>query len=107
MLIDFLTVNEEVRAVAKQYLGWAAIVPIAGVMAYQFDGIFIGATRTADMRNMMLLSLAIFMAMWAILTPIFGNHGLWAAMVIFLSFRALTLGARYPALVRSSFPAVR
>ncbi len=106
-LIDFLTVNEEVRATARLYLGWAAIVPVAGVMAYQFDGIFIGATRTADMRNMMLLSLAVFMVMWALLTPIFGNHGLWAAMVIFLSLRALTLGARYPALVRSSFPATR
>ena len=105
LLIDFLTVNEEVRTTARLYLGWAAIVPIAGVMAYQFDGIFIGATRTADMRNLMLLSLAVFFLMWALLTPVFGNHGLWAAMVIFLSLRAVTLGARYPALVRSSFPA--
>ena len=107
LLIDLLTVNEEVRATARHYLGWAAVVPVAGVMAYQFDGIFVGATRTADMRNMMLLSLAAFMLLWAVLTPTFGNHGLWAAMVIFLSLRALTLGVRYPALVRSSFPAVR
>lgn len=107
LLVDFLTVNEEVRATARLYLGWAAIVPIAGVMAYQFDGIFIGATRTADMRNMMLLSLAVYFVMWALLTPVFGNHGLWAALVIFLSLRALTLGARYPALVRSSFPAAQ
>lgn len=105
LLIDFLTVNGAVRATARHYLGWAAIVPVAGVMAYQFDGIFVGATRTADMRNMMLLSLAAYLLLWALLTPMFGNHGLWAAMVIFLSLRALTLGVRYPALVRSSFPA--
>ena len=105
MIIDFLTVNEQVRSAARVYLVWAAIVPITGVMAYQLDGIFIGATRTADMRNMMLLSLAVFILMWATLTPVLGNHGLWAAIVIFLGLRAITLGLRYPALVRTSFPA--
>ncbi len=107
MIIDLLTVNEEVRAMARTYLIWAALVPITGVMAYQLDGIFIGATRTADMRNMMLISLACYLLLWATLTPIFANHGLWAAIVIFLSLRALTLGLRYPALVRGSFPSVR
>ncbi|MEM8743562.1 MAG: MATE family efflux transporter, partial [Pseudomonadota bacterium] len=105
VLIDFITVNDDVRATARTYLFWAAIAPIAGVMAYQLDGIFIGATRTADMRNMMLLSLILFFLLWGILTPLYGNHGLWASLIIFLGLRALTLGARYPALVRSSFPA--
>ena len=107
IIIDFLTVNEEVRATARVYLIWAALVPVTGVMAYQLDGIFIGATRTADMRNMMLLSVAVYLLMWAMLTPLFANHGLWAAMVIFLSLRAITLGLRYPALVRTAFPAAR
>lgn len=106
VIIDMLTVNEEVRATARAYLFWAALVPVTGVMAYQLDGIFIGATRTADMRNMMLISLAIYLLLWAALTPIFQNHGLWAAIVIFLGLRALTLGARYPSLVRTSFPGV-
>jgi len=103
LIIDFLTINEEVRATARVYLIWAALVPVIGVMAYQLDGIFIGATRTVDMRNMMLLSLGIFMLMWALLTPVYGNHGLWAALVIFMGLRAITLGLRYPALVRSAF----
>jgi MATE family multidrug resistance protein len=102
-IIDFLTVNADVRATARVYLIWAALVPITGVMAYQLDGIFIGATRTADMRNMMLLSVAVFLLMWATLTPLFANHGLWAALVLFMSLRAVTLGLRYPALVRSAF----
>jgi MATE family multidrug resistance protein len=105
-IINLLTINEEVRATARTYLVWAAIIPISGVMAYQLDGIFVGATRTADMRNMMLVSLACYMLLWATLTPILGNHGLWAALVIFLGLRAITLGMRYPALVRTSFPAV-
>lgn len=104
VIIDILTVNEEVRATARLYLFWAALVPLTGVMAYQFDGIFIGATRTADMRNMMLISLALYLMLWAALIPIFDNHGRWAAIVVFLGLRALTLGARYPALVRTSFP---
>ena len=104
VIIDVLTVNEDVRALAREYLVWAALVPITGVMAYQLDGIFIGATRTADMRNMMLLSLAIFLLAWMALTPQYGNHGLWAALVIFMSLRGLTLGVRYPALVRAAFP---
>lgn len=103
LIIDILSVNEQVRATARIYLIWAAMAPLAGVMAYQLDGIFIGATRTADMRNMMLLSFAIYIAMWVALTPVLGNHGLWAAIVIFMSLRAITLGLRYPALVRSSF----
>lgn len=107
VIIDLLTVNQDVRAVARIYLFWAALVPIVGVMAYQLDGIFIGATRTADMRNMMLISLALYLLLWAALTPLFDNHGLWAAIVIFIGLRALTLGLRYPALVRTSFPAVR
>ena len=107
VIIDVLTVNEEVRATARVYLIWAAIVPVAGVIAYQLDGIFIGATQTADMRNMMLLSLAAFLIAWMALTPLYGNHGLWAALVLFMSLRGVTLGFRYPALVRAAFPVVR
>jgi MATE family multidrug resistance protein len=58
------------------------------------------------MRNMMLVSLAVFLAAWALLTPSYGNHGLWAAIMVFFVIRALTLGAYYPALERASFSRV-
>jgi MATE family multidrug resistance protein len=103
--IDLLTVNPEVRVAARIFLIWAALLPVAGVACYQLDGIFIGATRTADMRNMMLLSLATYLAAWVLLTQEFGNHGLWASLIVFLLARALTLGIRYPALERSAFRA--
>ena len=99
-LIELMTTTPSVRQAAHEFLPWAAITPILGVACFQLDGIFIGATRTADMRNMMIISLAVFLAAWALLTPAFGNHGLWASLMIFYIARAATLGLRYPALER-------
>ncbi len=102
--IDLMTVNEDVRDTARAYLFWVVLSPVLGVAAFQFDGVYIGATRTADMRNYMLLSVAIFLAAWWLLTPIYGNHGLWAAILILLIVRGIFLGLRYPALLRDGFP---
>jgi len=90
-LIDLVTSAENVRSVARDYLVWAIITPIAGVLAFQMDGIFIGATWSRDMRNMMLASLAVYVISWWLLSPILGNHGLWLALVIFLGIRGITL----------------
>jgi MATE family multidrug resistance protein len=99
-LIDFLTVDVAARAAARAYLPWAAGVPLLGVWAFQLDGIFIGATQTADMRNAMLMSLGIFIAAWWLFRP-FGNHGLWAAFYVNYVARAATLLFYYPKLVRA------
>ncbi len=55
------------------------------------------------MRNMMIVSLAVFLAAFALLTPAFGNHGLWASLMVFYAARAATLAMRYPALEKASF----
>ena len=99
-LIDLLTVDSSARAAARAYLPWMAFVPFLGVWAFQLDGIFIGATRTADMRNAMLVSLGIFLAAWWAFRP-FANHGLWAAFYVHYVARAGTLLYYYPRLVRS------
>lgn len=104
-LIDGLTVNGEVRAEARLYLLWAAIIPVISFPCFQLDGIFIGATRSADMRNMALLSLAIYLTAWAVFTPIWGNHGLWLALAILNASRGATLASRFPSLQRASFDA--
>lgn len=98
--IDFLTIDLTVRAAARDYLWWAASLPVVSFACYQLDGIFIGATRTADMRDAAALSLIMFLLVWWALLP-FGNHGLWAALTIFNAVRAIFLGRYYPALVRS------
>jgi MATE family multidrug resistance protein len=99
-IIDALTVDAAARAAAREYLPWAAAVPSVGVWAFQLDGVFIGATRTADMRRAALASLGLYLAAWWLLAP-FGNHGLWAALACGYAARALTLLRYYPALVRS------
>jgi len=102
--IHFLTVNEEVRKTTLLYLPWAAVAPVAAIFAYQLDGIYNGVTRSAEMRNMMILSVGLYLVAWWILVPIYANHGLWAALIFFLMIRGLTLALRYPALVRAIFP---
>jgi MATE family multidrug resistance protein len=99
-IIDRLTVDWATRAAAQTYLPWAALAPLFGVWAFQLDGIFIGATQTADMRNAMLVSLGIFLAAWWLLRP-FGNHGLWAAFYVHYVARTATLLRYYPRLVRA------
>jgi MATE family multidrug resistance protein len=99
-IIDVLTVDAATRALAREYLAWAASVPTLGVWAFQLDGIFIGATRSADMRNAAFATLAIYWIGWWLLTP-FGNHGLWAALAVSYFARAGTLLYYYPGLVRS------
>ena len=101
-IINLMTTAEDVRAAAPEFLIWVAVAPLIGLPAWMLDGIFIGATRTRDMRNGMLISLpAFFVALW-VFTPLWGNHGLWAAMMVFFAFRGITLGMRYGALERSA-----
>lgn len=91
LLIHFMTPNEEIRAVAETYMIWAALTPVIGVAAFQMDGVFIGATWSKDMRNSMIISLLVLIATYYIVFPFLGNHGLWFALSIFLSMRAISL----------------
>ncbi|WP_212525432.1 MATE family efflux transporter [Actibacterium sp. MT2.3-13A] len=97
-IIDVMTTAPEVREVARIYLPYMVIAPLAGLAPWMLDGVFIGATRTADMRNMMVVSAAIYALALAILMPAFGNHGLWVSLLISFIARGVTLGLRYPAL---------
>ncbi len=70
--------------------------PLVGIVAWMLDGIFIGATQTRDMRDMMIVSFAAYVAAVLVLLPAWGNHGLWAALLISFAVRGVTLGLRYP-----------
>ncbi|MBD1547075.1 MATE family efflux transporter [Roseibium aggregatum] len=93
LLVDLMTVSPGVRELGRVYLPWAALTPLFGVLAFQMDGVFIGATWSRDMRNMMLLSLAIYIAAYYTLFPLMGNHGLWLSLEIFLGARGISLAA--------------
>jgi MATE family multidrug resistance protein len=86
-----MTTSASVRETARQFLPLAALFPVVGTLAYQMDGVFIGATWSTDMRNMMLVSLAAYLAAWLFLEAAFGIAGVWLALLVFLAVRGLTL----------------
>lgn len=91
--VSALTSLPLVREAAFAYLPWAGVYVLVSVAAFQLDGVFIGATRTREMRNAGVISLAAFLlAAWP-LTKAWGNHGLWVAFIIYVIARA---GALWP-----------
>ena len=101
-IIDLMTTAPDVRIEARAYLPYMIAAPLVGCAAWMLDGIFIGATRSADMRNMMALSAVIYVIALLILMPMIGNHGLWVALLISFVARGVTLGARYLSLERAA-----
>jgi len=97
-IIDLMTTAPDVRAEARLYLVYMIMAPVLGMAAWMLDGIFIGATRTRDMRNMMALSFIVYAVSIAVLVPKFGNHGLWLSLLISFVARGVTLGLKYPGL---------
>lgn len=102
-IIHILSKSEDVYFVAVQYLPWAVLTGLTGVLAFHMDGVFIGATWSRDMRNMMFLSLLFFFAVLYVAKPAMGNHGLWLALNLFLSIRGVSLLAMLPKRYRSHF----
>ena len=101
-LIDVMAKAPDVQTEARTFLWYMVAAPIVGCAAWMLDGIFIGATRGRDMRNMMMLSFVIYWIAILVLLPMLGNHGLWLALLISFVARGITLGAKYPSLERSA-----
>lgn len=90
-IIAALTSLPELRALAGHYLPWQVVLPLVGVWCYLLDGMFIGATRGAEMRNSMAVAAAGY-GLTLLTVPVLGNHGLWLALAVFLSLRGIALG---------------
>ena len=99
-IIAGLTNHESVRSLAIQYQPYAAIYILCSFGAFQLDGIYIGATRTREMRNAAVLSMGVFLiALWCGSAE--GYRGLWIAFIAYVVARALGLMIFYPSLRRS------
>lgn len=96
--IHVLTQDPNIQDMAIQYLPYCALVPILGAAAYQLDGIFIGTTRTREMRNAGLAALALYLIVDALLPQDFGPAKIWMAFWFYYLARALTLLFYYPRL---------
>ncbi len=90
-IVALLTSLPELRTLASHYLPWQTILPVVGVWCYLLDGMFIGATRGAEMRNSMAVA-AVGFGLMLLTLPWLGNHGLWLALAVFLALRGLSLG---------------
>ena len=101
-LIDVMTASADVRRLARDFLLFVIVSPLLAVFAFAFDGVYIGATWARDMRNLMVLSLLIFLTAWLALRS-FGNAGLWGALLVHYAARGGLEALRYPALLKKSF----
>lgn len=104
VIIAALTDQLPVRAEAAEQLLLFALLPVVAVWSYQWDGIFIGATRSADMMWTMIVAFVVFVGLLYWLTADYGNRGLWVAFLVFFAMRGIGLGVRYPALFNSMTP---
>lgn len=90
-ILEALTSQVEVVNLAMQYVGWLIIFPILSVVPFVWDGIYIGLTSSKAMRNTMLLStFLVFLPSYYVLSSLWGNHGLWLAMILFVLARGIS-----------------
>lgn len=94
-LIDLMATAPDVRAEARHYLPWIVAAPVFGALAWAYDGIYIGALLTQEMRRLMLIAAAVYVVALGVLWP-FGNHGLWAAMMVLFAVRSVLMHRNSP-----------
>ncbi len=103
LIIAILTDLPEVRATATTYLPWMIASPLVSVWCFLYDGVYVGATRAKEMRNIMLFStLFVFLPAWYLLTPL-GNHGLWLAFLLFMASRGIGMHITYRSKLLGAF----
>lgn len=98
--IAALTDLTTVRALAADFLPFVVVYVALSFAAFQLDGIFIGTTHAAEMRNASLISVILFILTSAWLTPLYGNTALWLTFIGYVVVRAITLAMYYPGLRR-------
>lgn len=98
--IPLLTADEKVQDIAHTYKNFAAVYILLSFVAFQLDGVFIGVTRSKDMRNATLISLISFVGLGMIMVRYYGNTGLWISFIGYVVIRGVTLGFYYPKILK-------
>ena len=90
--IHLISDQPEVAEMARPYYIYMILIPIITFAAFLWDGIYIGATASKGIRNTMIIaSLIVFLPAWYILMPLYGNHGLWIAFLLFMITRGISM----------------
>lgn len=88
-LLHILTNDALIIESTKDFMFWTVLIPLTGFAAFLWDGIFIGATASKQMRNAMIISSLLFFICYYIATPHWGNNGLWLSFILYLLVRGV------------------
>ena len=99
-IINIFTDIEYLRYLSYGFIFWIILIPPIASICYQFDGIFIGASQTIEIRNSMIISVGLFLIISKYLTEYFDNHGLWFSLLVFMILRSITLRFYFSKILR-------
>lgn len=102
--LNLLTDDPSVTEAATHFFGWALLIPTAGLAAFIWDGVYIGATYTRGMLQAMGVAAALFFMLYYSLYPLWGNHALWLAFMVYLPARGLVQTGLKNHLYGKAFP---
>ena len=99
-IINLMTNLDIIRYLSYEFIIWIIIIPPVASFCYQFDGIFIGATQTKEMKYSMIISVSIYIFISMFLLKLLGNHGIWISLIFLYILRALTLNLFFYKILR-------
>lgn len=102
-VISLTAPTDAVATFADSYLPYVVALPLIGIIAFQMDGVYIGSTWSRQMRNLMVISLLLYFAAWSVLQPLYGNDGLWLALLLFQGARSIAFRYMLPKLADRTF----
>ena len=89
-ILRLLTSQQDILDRAQPYVIWVLFIPLASFSSFIWDGIYIGTTASSAMRNTLLVSaFFVFAPVYYLLSPVWGNHALWLAMILFMLSRGI------------------
>ena len=103
-IVGLLTDEPVVVDTARSYIGWAWFIPVAGCVAFIWDGVFIGITATRGMLLSSILAAAVFFGVYGVTKGFMGNHGLWLAQVLSLAVRGVVQTIWYKQKITLAIP---
>ncbi|MDH6309898.1 MATE family multidrug resistance protein [Dysgonomonas sp. PFB1-18] len=101
-ILAILTDKQNIIELAKQYQFWVLLIPVAGFAAFLWDGVFVGATASHQMRNSMLIAVSAFFLIYFAFSDVSANNILWFAFIMYLALRGIVQSFMAPAILRGS-----
>lgn len=100
VFVAWLTLLPDVRQAANALLPWTAFLPLVAVWAFHLDGVYLGTTQSATLRNCMFISAVCYLGVLWLTLDSLGNLSLWLSMILFMAVRGILLAALYPRIER-------